>query len=339
MLDKGVRTSAGTDATRVASYNPWVSLVLAGHRQAPSAACASRRSATASTARPRSGCWTEKVTWFSNEEGKEGPDRRRPARRPDRARSRFLRLPGGSRSRIITADLTVVGGKVVYGARRLRAALDESAPPPAMPDWSPVRTFKGYAAWGEPDGAGKNSLRRAAHDQLRLRPRLRRPWPRPCRRLVEQVSRFRRSPRLLGRARLRLLGGVSMRRAMTAMADLAARDGAACSGFALVRAPPALRRLYPGAGDQDPRFSTGAIAEMSHFRLSCRRHVFAVRRDRLRARRDRDDPDRPLALARRARRSPASRSMATLIALRFWEMPAGQGRDDGDQLASSSISA
>jgi hypothetical protein len=27
-----------------------------------------------------------------------------------------------------------------------------------MPDWSPTRTFKGYGAWGEPDGAGKNSL-------------------------------------------------------------------------------------------------------------------------------------------------------------------------------------
>jgi hypothetical protein len=61
----------------------------------------------------------------------------------------------------ITADLTVVGGKVVYGARDFASA-DESAPPPAMPDWSPVRTFKGYGAWGEPDGAGKNSLRWAA---------------------------------------------------------------------------------------------------------------------------------------------------------------------------------
>ncbi|WP_238580037.1 hypothetical protein, partial [Treponema endosymbiont of Eucomonympha sp.] len=34
--------------------------------------------------------------------------------------------------------------------------------PPAMPDWSPVRTFKGYGACGEPEGAGKNSLRRTA---------------------------------------------------------------------------------------------------------------------------------------------------------------------------------
>lgn len=31
-----------------------------------------------------------------------------------------------------------------------------------MPDWSPVRTFKSYAAWSEPDGAGAKSLHRAA---------------------------------------------------------------------------------------------------------------------------------------------------------------------------------
>lgn len=45
--------------------------------------------------------------------------------------------------------------------RTLRRAsndfLDEI--PPAMPDLLPVRGFGGYAAWGEPDGAGRKSLR------------------------------------------------------------------------------------------------------------------------------------------------------------------------------------
>lgn|GEM_PF-1819425 len=36
--------------------------------------------------------------------------------------------------------------------------IDDNPLPPAMPDWSPTRIFKGYGAWGEPDGAGKNSL-------------------------------------------------------------------------------------------------------------------------------------------------------------------------------------
>ena len=42
----------------------------------------------------------------------------------------------------------IVGGKVVWGAGPF-AAEDDSAPPPAMPDWSPVRRFGGYAGWGD----------------------------------------------------------------------------------------------------------------------------------------------------------------------------------------------
>jgi len=33
----------------------------------------------------------------------------------------------------ITADLTIVGGRIVYGGRDF-ARFDEGAPPPAMPD-------------------------------------------------------------------------------------------------------------------------------------------------------------------------------------------------------------
>jgi len=34
-------------------------------------------------------------------------------------------------------------------ASRRAAPDDESSPPPAMPDWSPVRRFGGYAGWGD----------------------------------------------------------------------------------------------------------------------------------------------------------------------------------------------
>ncbi|CAH1657325.1 Exoenzymes regulatory protein AepA precursor [Hyphomicrobiales bacterium] len=159
MLEKGIRTSAGTDATRVASYNPWVSLswlvtgkTVGGLRITPQRNCLDRETALR--------MWTENVTWFSNEEGKKGRiavGQFADLIVPDRD---FFACPEDEIS-FISADLTVVGGKVVYGARDF-ASVDESAPPPAMPDWSPVRTFKGYAAWGEPEGAGKNSLRRAA---------------------------------------------------------------------------------------------------------------------------------------------------------------------------------
>ncbi|WP_103871778.1 amidohydrolase [Bosea lathyri] len=159
MLEKGIKTSAGTDATRVASYNPWVSLswlitgrTVGGLRLTPERNCLDRETALR--------MWTENVTWFSNEEGKKGRvavGQLADLIVPDRD---FFSCPDDEIS-YISADLTVVGGKIVYGAGDF-AKLDESAPPPAMPDWSPVRTFKGYAAWGEPEGAGKNSLRRTA---------------------------------------------------------------------------------------------------------------------------------------------------------------------------------
>jgi hypothetical protein len=104
--------------------------------------------------------WTEKVTWFSNEEGKKGrieKDQFADLVVPDKD---FFNCSEDEIS-FLTSDLTMVGGKIVYGANAFKD-LDENPIPPAMPDWSPVRKFGGYAAWGEPEGAGKNSLRRTA---------------------------------------------------------------------------------------------------------------------------------------------------------------------------------
>ncbi|WP_142846159.1 amidohydrolase [Telmatospirillum sp. J64-1] len=159
MLEKGINLSAGTDATRVASYNPWVSLswmitgkTVGGLRLYPQRNCLDRETALR--------MWTEKVAWFSNEEGKRG--------RIEKGHFADLFIPdkdffscAEDEISFLTSDLTMVGGKVVYGAGDF-SDLDETELPPAMPDWSPVRRYKGYAAWGEPKGAGRNSLRRVA---------------------------------------------------------------------------------------------------------------------------------------------------------------------------------
>ena len=146
MLSKGIRVSAGTDATRVASYNPWVSLAwlvtgktVGGLRLYPERNCLDRETALR--------MWTENVTWFSNEEGKKGRievGQLADLIVPDRD---YLSCPE-TEIADITAHLTVVGGEIVYGAGEF-AHLDEATPPPAMPDWSPVRRFGGYAAWGD----------------------------------------------------------------------------------------------------------------------------------------------------------------------------------------------
>ncbi|EPE8325770.1 amidohydrolase family protein [Escherichia albertii] len=100
--------------------------------------------------------WTEKVTWFSNEEGKKGKIQAGQFADlivPDKD---FFTCPEDEIS-FLTSELTMVGGKIVW-ASGLFEPEDDNPVPPAMPDWSPVRTFKGFTAWGDPEGAGKNSL-------------------------------------------------------------------------------------------------------------------------------------------------------------------------------------
>jgi hypothetical protein len=158
MLEKGVKVSAGTDATRVASYNPWVSLAwlvtgktVGGMKLYPQRNCIDRETALR--------MWSENVTWFSNEEGKKG---RIEAGQfadlivPDRD---FMSCPEVDIADT-TSTLTVVGGKVVFASGPFA---DFDAPlPPATPDWSPVRRFGGYGAWGAQGGSEGAPLQRVA---------------------------------------------------------------------------------------------------------------------------------------------------------------------------------
>ncbi|WP_175854055.1 amidohydrolase [Burkholderia cepacia] len=158
MLSKGLKVSAGTDATRVASYNPWVSLswlvtgkTIGGLRMYPQRNLLDRETALR--------MWTEYVTWFSNEVGKKGqiavgqladvvvPDRDFFACAEDD-------IAG------TTALLTVVGGRIVWGAGPF--ASHDAPIPPAMPDWSPVREYGGYGGWGATQRSGAPLQRAAA---------------------------------------------------------------------------------------------------------------------------------------------------------------------------------
>jgi predicted amidohydrolase YtcJ len=159
MLEKGVHVSAGTDATRVASYNPWVSLAwlvtgrtVGGLRIYPQHNCLDRETALR--------MWTENVTWFSNEEGKKGRiavGQLADLILPDRD---FFACAETEIADTVS-ELTMVGGRVVYAAGDF-TRLDEAAPPPAMPDWSPVRRFGGYAGWGDAKADAPVALRRVA---------------------------------------------------------------------------------------------------------------------------------------------------------------------------------
>jgi predicted amidohydrolase YtcJ len=147
MIERGLKVSAGTDATRVASYNPWVALAwlitgktVGGLSLYPRHNCLDRETALR--------MWTENGTWFSNEEGKKGRisvGQFADMIVPDRD---FLTCPESDIADTVSL-LTLVGGKVVYGADEFIRY--DIPPPPAMPDWSPVRTFGGYGAWARTD--------------------------------------------------------------------------------------------------------------------------------------------------------------------------------------------
>ena len=85
--------------------------------------------------------WTETNTWFSNESGKKGQIKVGQLADLAVLSDDYFAVPGEAIPDIASV-LTLVGGKAVYGDGDFK---DLAPPlPPAMPDWSPVRTFGGY---------------------------------------------------------------------------------------------------------------------------------------------------------------------------------------------------
>jgi hypothetical protein len=140
MLETGVPVGAGTDATRVASYNPWTALywlvsgrTVGGMRLYDAGAKLSRDTAIE--------LWTAGSAWFSSEQGKKG--RIKEGMLADLAvlSADFFTVDEDA-IKSIESVLTIVGGKVVYG----QAEFTPLAPPaiPVLPDWSPVASTPGH---------------------------------------------------------------------------------------------------------------------------------------------------------------------------------------------------
>jgi predicted amidohydrolase YtcJ len=134
ILEAGVPLGAGTDATRVASYNPWVSLywlvtgkTLGGMPMYPKAKRVDRETALR--------MWTESNTWFSNEEGKKGAIKVGQLADLAVLSSDYMTVAEDG-IKDITSMLTVLGGNVVHGD----GPFGKLAPPlpPSSPSWAPV---------------------------------------------------------------------------------------------------------------------------------------------------------------------------------------------------------
>ncbi|MCE9666546.1 amidohydrolase [Myxococcus stipitatus] len=140
MLELGVPVGAGTDATRVASYNPWVSLYwLVTGRTLGGLAMYSDDNRLDREEALR--LWTHGSAWFSHEQERKGL--LKPGHFADFAvlSADYFQVPE-SAIQDITSVLTVVGGRVVHGAGEF-GPLAPQLPRP-MPDWSPVNRFGGY---------------------------------------------------------------------------------------------------------------------------------------------------------------------------------------------------
>jgi predicted amidohydrolase YtcJ len=141
MLRAGLPVGAGTDATRVASYNPFVSLcwlvtgkTVGGLSMYDEDNRLDRMEALR--------LWTVGSSWFSTEQGGKGSIV--PGQLADLAvLSADYFAVDDEEIKSLESVLTVVGGKPVYAAEEFA---DLAPPlPPVLPDWSPVAKFGGYA--------------------------------------------------------------------------------------------------------------------------------------------------------------------------------------------------
>lgn len=159
MLSHGLHVGVGTDATRVASYNPWVSLywlitgkTLGGLRLYPSSNRVDRHQALR--------MYTAGNAWFSKEEDVKGQIRVGYYADISLLSDDFFRVSEEEIKRIESV-LTVVGGKIVYGASEF-ARLSPPAPK-ASPDWSPINYYGGYCKAPHDGGGGGPWIHRPQH--------------------------------------------------------------------------------------------------------------------------------------------------------------------------------
>ncbi len=140
MLGAGLPVGMGTDATRVASYNPWIGIywlvtgkTVGGLHLYPPAQRLTREDALR--------LYTEGSSWFSTENGKKGAII--VGQYADLAvLDRDMMDIAEDALKDLRAVMTMVGGKVVYGDGDFTTLAPE--PLPISPDWSPVKKFGGY---------------------------------------------------------------------------------------------------------------------------------------------------------------------------------------------------
>jgi len=140
MLDLGCPVGAGTDATRVASFNPFVSLywlvtgrTVGGLELYPEKNRMTREEALR--------LYTQGSSWFSTEDGAKGGLYEGQMADFAVLTNDYFKIPS-EEIKYLESQLTVVGGEIVHASHDFQSL----APPPlpAALDWAPTAHYGGY---------------------------------------------------------------------------------------------------------------------------------------------------------------------------------------------------
>ena len=140
MLEMEVPVGGGSDATRVSSYNPWVSIfwLTAGKTVGGLKIYNEETVLTRETALE---LYTRGSAWFSNEQQKKGDIQVGMLADLAVLNQDYFEVTE-EQIKSIEADLTVVDGRIVYA----KGDFSSFSPPkiPILPDWSPTKSYNGY---------------------------------------------------------------------------------------------------------------------------------------------------------------------------------------------------
>lgn len=159
MLAAELPVGLGTDATRVASYNPWTALywlvsgrTVGGMAMYDDSARLDRETALM--------LWTQGSAWFSTEQGKKGQLKVGQLADVAVLSQDYFSVPE-EQIKGIESVMTVVDGKVVYAA----GSFSPLAPPPlpVLPEWSPVTQVPGHYRSAPPSAAARVGVVSQAH--------------------------------------------------------------------------------------------------------------------------------------------------------------------------------
>jgi predicted amidohydrolase YtcJ len=140
MLDLGCPVGAGTDATRVASFNPFVCLywLVAGKTVGGLELYEEKDRLTREEALR---LYTQGSSWFSTEDGAKGELREGQMADFAVLTNDYFKIPSED-IKNLESQLTVVGGEIVHASHDFR-----SLAPPPLPealDWAPTAHYGGY---------------------------------------------------------------------------------------------------------------------------------------------------------------------------------------------------